>query len=229
MHCGSSVSFAMTYHPLKAKYKYNFCIWRILMSGPSAWYGPWGSRRGRRIHRSSRRSGGRGALWHCQAQSCCLEGEGNDFFNMVFLVALNVLFFKLFPRKFSSKIKKTFGWANGTFIHSSRNLKEYRHCHDYCGYEISREHVDVGCWWSIFECHPSAYRCHSRKLDKSFLPEKFLLRNGTFPHNWFQWPDINVVQDSATSLESVDLNSITFECTLIKLILTVNLFLCDCF
>ena len=73
MHCGSSVSFAMTYHLLKAKYKYNFCIWRILMSGPSAWYGPWGSRRGRRIHRSSTRSGEQAALWHCQAQSCCLE------------------------------------------------------------------------------------------------------------------------------------------------------------
>ena len=37
------------------------------------WRWPWGSRRGRRIHRSSTRSGEQAALWHCQAQSCCLE------------------------------------------------------------------------------------------------------------------------------------------------------------
>ena len=60
-----------------------------------------------------------------------------------------------------------------------------------------------GYWWSIF-------KCHSRKLDKSFLSKKSVLRNGIFPHNWFQWTDINVVQRSATSLESVHLNSITF-------------------
>ena len=79
-----------------------------------------------------------------------------------------------------------------------------------------------GCWWSILECHRSAYRCHSSRFDQSFLSEKSLLWNGTFPHNWFQWPDINVAEPGAASLESVDLISITFGRTLIKSMLNVN-------